>query len=122
MTTPQEASLADCRKAINFVRAVNMPVLGVVENMSGFVCPHCQHETAIFAVGGGEKLAAEMGVPFLGRVPLMPEVVTLGDTGQPVIGAEAPEAIRTAFTAIVDQLLTVIAEQQQQQGASDTDS
>lgn len=110
VTTPQEASLADCRKAINFVRTVGLPVLGVIENMSGFVCPHCQHETAIFATGGGERLAEEMDVPFLGRVPLAPEVVALGDAGQPIIGATAPEAVRTAFASIVERLLAIMAE------------
>ena len=71
VTTPQEASLSDCRKAVNFVRAVELPVLGVIENMSGFVCPHCGKTTDVFDRGGGERMAAEMDVPFLGRVALL---------------------------------------------------
>ncbi|MEN6402109.1 MAG: Mrp/NBP35 family ATP-binding protein [Armatimonadia bacterium] len=108
VTTPQEASLEDCRKAINFIRQVKMPVLGVVENMSGFVCPHCAHEVDIFSKGGGAQMAKEMGVPFLGRVPLVPEVVAMGDAGRPLVGSDAPEAIREAFEGIAEKLLEQI--------------
>ena len=76
VTTPQEASVAVCRKAVNFLKAVKTPCLGIIENMSGFVCPHCGEETAVFSTGGGEQMAVEMGVPFLGRLPLAPEVVS----------------------------------------------
>lgn len=109
VTTPQEASLEDCRKAINFVRQMNMPVLGVVENMAGFVCPHCQHETDIFSSGGGEKMAQEMGVPFLGRVPIVAEVAAMGDAGRPLVGSDAPPVIREAFAGIVAKLSEEIA-------------
>jgi ATP-binding protein involved in chromosome partitioning len=105
VTTPQEASLAVCRKAINFLKAVHLPCLGIIENMSGFVCPHCGEQTAVFAAGGGERMAEQMGVRFLGRIPLMPEVVTLGDSGQPIVGAAAPAAVREAFEGIVAGLL-----------------
>lgn len=105
VTTPQEASLSDCRRAINFVRAVHHRVLGVVENMSGFVCPHCGRRTDIFTTGGGERMAQEMGVPFLGRVPLAAEIVALSDAGEPLIGPSAPEAVRAAYAQIVDRLL-----------------
>ncbi len=110
VTTPQEASLYDCRKAINFVRAVELPVLGVIENMSGFVCPHCGKETPIFSQGGGEAMAEEMSVPFLGRVPLAPEVVALGDRGQSLLGSGAPQRVREAFNAVVEALLAQIAD------------
>ncbi|MCI0469914.1 MAG: Mrp/NBP35 family ATP-binding protein, partial [Nitrospirae bacterium] len=69
VTTPQDVSLADVRKSITFCRTTNMPILGVVENMSGFVCPHCSNTVDIFKSGGGEKMASEMGAPFLGRIP-----------------------------------------------------
>lgn len=105
VTTPQEASLSDCRRAINFVHAVNQRVLGVVENMSGFVCPHCGQRTDIFTAGGGERMAEEMGVPFLGRVPLAAEIVALSDAGEPLIGPAAPEAVRAAYAQIIDRLL-----------------
>ncbi len=104
VTTPQEASLAACRKAVNFVRAVDLPVLGVIENMSGFVCPHCGQVTDVFACGGGETMATEMGVPFLGRVPLSPEVVALSDQGRPILGSARAPAAAEPFAAIVDQL------------------
>lgn len=105
VTTPQEASLAVCRKAVNFLRAVKLPCLGVVENMSGFVCPHCGEVTSIFSEGGGEDMARQMGVPFLGRLPLAPEVVTLTDQGQPLLGANASPGLREAFEDIVAKLL-----------------
>jgi Mrp family chromosome partitioning ATPase len=105
VTTPQEASLAACRKAINFVRAVKLPVLGVIENMSGFRCPHCGQVTDIFTRGGGETMAAEMGVPFLGRVPLAPEVVALSDQGRFILTDSGPDVAREPFTAILDALV-----------------
>merc|ERR1712183_1227998 len=86
VTTPQEVSLMDVRKEINFCRKVNLPVLGVVENMSGYVCPKCGHEESIFAPssGGAEAMCREMGVPFLGRVPLDGRVAQAGDAGLPL--------------------------------------
>ncbi len=109
VTTPQEASLSDCRRAINFVRKVGGRVLGVVENMSGFVCPHCGERTDIFATGGGERMAAQMDVPFLGRVPLSAEIVALSDAGRPLVADEAPPAVREAYQAIIDRLLAQLA-------------
>ena len=108
VTTPQEASLEDCRKAINFIRQMKMPVLGVIENMSGFVCPHCQHETDIFSSGGGEQMAKEMDVPFLGRVPIVAEVSAMGDAGRPLVGNDAPAVIREAFAGVVAKLMAEI--------------
>lgn len=105
VTTPQEASVAVCRKAVNFLKAVKLPCLGVIENMSGFVCPHCGELTNIFNEGGGEEMARQMGVPFLGRLPLAPEVVTLTDAGRPLLGATASPAIREAFDNVVNNLL-----------------
>jgi Mrp family chromosome partitioning ATPase len=110
VTTPQEASLADCRKAINFAHKVDLRVLGVVENMSGFVCPTCGDRTDVFSTGGGEKMAASMNVPFLGRVPLAAEIVALSDAGKPLIADEAPDAVREAWSEIVDALLQQIGE------------
>lgn len=83
VTTPQEVALLDVRKEINFCKKVKLPVLGVVENMSGFVCPKCKTKTQIFAPtsGGAEKMAEEMGVPFLGRVPLDPNLARACDEG-----------------------------------------
>ncbi len=110
VSTPQEASLADCRKAINFAHKVDLRVLGVVENMSGFICPHCGERTDVFSTGGGETMAQQMNVPFLGRVPLAAEVVALGDAGVSLISDQAPEAVREAWTEIVDALMQRIRE------------
>ncbi len=85
VTTPQEIALADVRKSISFCRQVGLPVLGVVENMSGLVCPHCHEVVEVFKTGGGERMAADMEVPFLGRIPLDPSLVTSGDEGQPYV-------------------------------------
>lgn len=110
VTTPQEASLENCRKAVNFVRTVELPVLGVIENMSGFVCPHCGKETDIFTRGGGEAMAAEMGVPFLGRIPLVAEIVQLGDAGRSIFSSEVPPAAREAFEAVLGNLLAQVGD------------
>lgn len=105
VTTPQEASVAVCRKAVNFLKAMKLPCLGVIENMSGFVCPHCGELTNVFSGGGGEDMAREMEIPFLGRLPLAPEVVTLTDQGQPLLGAAASPVVREAFENVVSNLL-----------------
>jgi len=110
VTTPQEASLSDCRKAINFVRKLQRPVLGVIENMSGFICPHCGERTDIFASGGGERMARQAGVPFLGRVPMSADMVRLSDQGRAIMGPAAPEPVRAALEAIVDALMQELAE------------
>jgi ATP-binding protein involved in chromosome partitioning len=104
VTTPQEVSLLDVRKSIAFAKAVKMDILGVVENMSGFVCPHCSKETAIFKAGGGEAAAQELGLPFLGRIPLDPRIVIGGDAGRPFV-LEHPDSEATkAFREIVKNL------------------
>jgi len=104
VTTPQEVSLLDVRKSISFAKAVNLRILGVIENMSGFVCPHCGQETQIFKVGGGEAAAEELGIPFLGRIPLDPRIVIGGDAGKPFV-IEHPDAAATkAFREIVENL------------------
>ena len=82
LTTPQEVSLADVRKSINFCRQVDMKILGVIENMSGFVCPDCGKKIDIFGSGGGAGMSTQMNVPFLGEIPLDPEMVKMGDAGR----------------------------------------
>ena len=91
VTTPQEVSLADVRKSIHFLEKVNMSVAGLVENMSGFVCPHCGRPTDLFGRGGGKLLAEAMEIPFLGAVPLDPGVVPASDAGSPFV-LENPES------------------------------
>ncbi len=95
VTTPQKVALVDVRKSVTFCRKMELPVLGVVENMSGFVCPHCNEVTNIFKSGGGQQMAADMTVPFLGQVPMDPRMVEAGDLGQPVVELY-PESPTTA--------------------------
>ncbi len=97
VTTPQEVSLADVRKALNFLQHANALALGVVENMSGLVCPHCGKDIPLFKTGGGAALAAQYGLPFLGAIPLDPATVVAADLGKPVVLLDEPGAAKTAF-------------------------
>jgi len=105
VTTPQDLALLDSRKAVNFAKRLNMPVLGIVENMSGFVCPHCGKKTDLFKTGGGEKAAKEMEVPFLGKIPIEPEMVTSGDEGKPFIQYHAENHTSQIFVRIVERVI-----------------
>jgi ATP-binding protein involved in chromosome partitioning len=91
VTTPQGVSVSDVRKAVGMFRQLNIPVLGVMENMSYFVCGHCQERTEIFGHGGGAAMAKDMGIPFLGEVPIDTRVRSGGDEGRPIV-AEAPDS------------------------------
>ncbi len=104
VTTPQELALADVRRSVTFCRQLNLPVLGVVENMSGFICPKCGTQVDIFKQGGGETMAQEMKVPFLGRIPLDPRVVECGDAGEyeALYNAESP--VTKCFLNVTDAL------------------
>ncbi len=101
VTTPQKVALADVRKSISFCKTVNMEITGVIENMSGFVCPHCNQTVDIFKTGGGEELAREFDLPFLGRVPMDPKVVIAGDDGVPYLSSDALSPATEAFAAVV---------------------
>lgn len=105
VTTPQEVAAADVRKSLNFCTQLNLPVVGVVENMSGFVCPHCSEVTYIFKQGGGQKLAENAGVPFLGRLPIDPKVGEACDKGLPFIHAAKESPAAAAFKAVVDAVM-----------------
>src|SRR4030042_4963294 len=105
VTPPQDVALIDVRKAITFCRHVNLPILGVVENMSGFICPHCGKMTDIFKKGGGEAMAKEMGVPFLGRIPLDPKIVETADNGKPFFQYFQDTDAAKAFEVIIEPLL-----------------
>jgi ATP-binding protein involved in chromosome partitioning len=108
VTTPQTVSVADTRRAIRMYQKLNVPTLGLIENMSHFVCPDCRHESDIFGKGGGEALAAELSVPFLGRVPIYEPIRIGGDTGVPITIGErespAAEAFRDAARQLAAQL------------------
>jgi ATP-binding protein involved in chromosome partitioning len=109
VTTPQDVALADAIKAKTMFDKVNIPVLGFVENMSGFVCPHCHQETDIFSKGGAEQAAGKLGVPFLGRVPINRAIRAGSDDGRPVVAADPglPEA--QALTRIAQNIAERVA-------------
>ncbi|HTK30286.1 MAG TPA: Mrp/NBP35 family ATP-binding protein [Vicinamibacterales bacterium] len=103
VTTPQQVSLADSRRAVAMYKKLNIPPLGIVENMSYFVCPNCAHESDIFGHGGGEKMAAELGVPFLGRVPLYQPIREGGDNGVPLMISEPESPAARALMAAAER-------------------
>ncbi len=105
VTTPQELSLSDVRRSIQFCHALKLPVLGVIENMSGFMCPHCGGSTELFGSGGGEEMARQMDVPFLGRIPIEPDIVTSGDSGKPFVYHYGKTSFAKIFEGIVTDLL-----------------
>jgi ATP-binding protein involved in chromosome partitioning len=94
VTTPQDVALIDARKGLAMFQKVNVPLIGLIENMSGYECPKCGHVEPIFKMGGGERTAALLGVPFLGRIPLDPRVALSGDAGMPIVAAE-PDSVST---------------------------
>jgi len=106
VTTPQDVALNDVRKSVTFCRQVKLPIIGVVENMSGFVCPHCDEEINIFKSNGGLLLANEMAVPFLGKIPLDPEMVVAGDDGEPFVEFQENSSTASAFGGIVASVKT----------------
>jgi ATP-binding protein involved in chromosome partitioning len=103
VTTPQQVSLADSRRAIRMYEKLNIPALGVVENMSYFECPSCHHESNIFGRGGGEQMAGQMGVPFLGRLPIYEPIRVGSDVGIPLVIAEPESSAAGAFAAVASQ-------------------
>jgi ATP-binding protein involved in chromosome partitioning len=104
VTTPQTVSIADTRRAVRMYQKLNVPTLGLIENMSHFVCPSCSHESDIFGKGGGERLATELGVPFLGRIPIYEPIRIGGDTGVPITIGERQSVAARAFRATAEQL------------------
>jgi len=104
VTTPQEVALADIRKSISFCRTVKMEIFGLIENMSGFECPHCNKMVDLFGTGGGEKTAKEAGIPFLGRIPFDPRMVSCGDSGVSYQGENRNSSVTKAFTSIVEKM------------------
>jgi Mrp family chromosome partitioning ATPase len=105
VTTPQEVALADVRKSISFCRHVKINILGIVENMSGFVCPHCGETVEIFGTGGGKKVALEYSLRFLGKVPMDTKVVLGGDSGRPYLSSGAGTVATKAFDEILKNVI-----------------
>ncbi len=109
VTTPQGVSVSDVRKAVGMFRQLNIPVLGVVENMSYFVCGHCDGRTDIFGTGGGQRMAEELKIPFLGEVPIDTRVRAGGDEGRPIVAAEPSAPAALAFTSIAGKVAAQIS-------------
>jgi Mrp family chromosome partitioning ATPase len=105
VTTPQEVSILDSRKAVVFAKKLNLNILGVIENMSGLTCPYCGRRIDLFKVGGGEAAAVDMGIPFLGRIPIDPQIVTSGDAGKPFADIATDSEAARAFGQIVEKIL-----------------
>ncbi len=105
VTTPQDVALIDARKGLAMFRKVNVPVLGIVENMSYYICRHCGEREEIFGHGGGRKTAEMLGVPFLGEVPIDPKVVVGGDTGEPIVASDPKAPASMAFKELARQVV-----------------
>lgn len=101
VTTPQKVAAVDVRKSISFCRQINLPVLGVIENMNGFVCPKCGELTAVFQSGGGKLMADDMGVPFLGSVPIDPQIAEAGDSGVAFLQRYADSTTAALFQSLL---------------------
>ncbi len=110
VTTPQEVSLIDVKKSIRFCQKVKLRILGLVENMSGFICPHCGKAIDLFKRGGGQKLAEELGVRFLGKIPVDPRIVDTGDRGKPIVGAYPESITAQAFDDLIRNIITATEE------------
>jgi ATP-binding protein involved in chromosome partitioning len=104
VTIPSEVSQDVVKKAVTFARKMNVPIIGIIENMSGMVCPHCGEEIDVFSIGGGERVANEMGVPFLGKIPLDPQVSTAMDAGTPFIAEQPGSPAANSFHTIVEKI------------------
>jgi ATP-binding protein involved in chromosome partitioning len=109
VTTPQQVSLADSRRAIKMYEKLNIPALGVVENMSYYECPSCHHEANIFGHGGGEVMAEQMGVPFLGRLPIYEPIRVGSDLGIPLVIAEPQSGASQAFMKVASQMAAQVS-------------
>jgi ATP-binding protein involved in chromosome partitioning len=109
VTTPQQVSLADSRRAVAMYKKLNIPPLGLIENMSHFVCPECQHEADIFGHGGGEKMAEELGIPFLGRIPIYQPIREGSDAGVPLMISEPDSPASRAFMAAAERMAAQIS-------------
>ncbi len=108
VTTPQDVAVMDAIKAAKFIEQLDIPVLGVVENMSGMICPHCHQEIDLFSKGGGKKAAEDLGVPYLGDIPLDPEMVKAGDEGKPFIMQHTDSPTWKAVDAVMENLIRIV--------------
>ncbi len=108
VTTPQDVALIDARKGLAMFRKVNVPVVGIIENMSGFACPHCGETTHVFKHGGGERTAEVVGTAFLGSIPLDPAIVAGGDSGEPIVVTQTEGVHADAFESICEAVIAEV--------------
>ena len=108
VTTPQDVATGDALRGAKMFQRVNVPVLGIVENMSWFECPHCGKPTAIFGTGGGKRLADELELALLGEIPLYPRVLEGGDRGTPIVVAEPDSAASRALRTLAERLMAAL--------------
>ena len=104
VTTPQDVAILDSRKSVQFAKELKIPIVGIVENMSGFICPYCQKEIDLFGTGGGEKIAYDLKVPFLGRIPVEAEMVKSGDSGKPLVGFKSESSTAKIVGEIIEKI------------------
>ena len=118
VTTPQEVALQDVRKGMTMFKKVNVPLLGVIENMSYFLCGHCGERSEIFSFGGGERAAQKFEIPFLGRIPIDAAIREGGDTGTPIVVQNSSSPQAEAFRQIARGLVSQLEEEQKQEAPS----
>jgi len=114
VTTPQEIALLDSRKSVNFANSLKVPVIGIIENMSGLICPYCGKKINLFKVGGGEKAAKDFKVPFLGRIPIELDIVNSTDKGKPFIQTYAKTRTAKLIEETITKIREIIENKQQQ--------
>ena len=117
VTTPQEVATLDVERGVAMFNQVNTPVLGIVENMSAYLCPHCGTREEIFGSGGGQRLSSESGVPLLAQIPLVPEVRASGDAGAPLVVAQPQHPVSVMFHALATAVLDGIAAEREHSAA-----
>lgn len=108
VTTPQDVAILDSRKSITFAKELHIPFVGVVENMSGFICPHCKRKVPLFGEGGGGRTARELSVPLLGRIPIEPMITSTGDSGKPFIYYNQKTPTADAFEHILQTIIEYV--------------
>ena len=108
VTTPQDVAILDSRKSALFAKELNVPVAGIIENMSGFSCPYCKNRIDLFKVGGGLKAAADLDVPFLGSIPIELQMVESGDSGKPYVYFRKENEVARIFEEIIQKILNFL--------------
>ncbi|KPJ59698.1 MAG: hypothetical protein AMJ46_10125 [Latescibacteria bacterium DG_63] len=110
VTTPQDVAILDSRKSVQFAQKLSVPVVGIIENMSGFDCPHCGQKIDLFGTGGGAKAAQDLKVPFLGRIPIEPDIVKLSDSGEPFVHHRKDTDTGKIVADIIDRIIAHMRE------------